>query len=271
MEDRQTVVVILAGGKGKRMRDHSRQKVCYPIAGVPAIVRTVSTFKSAGLRRFLIVVGQMAEQVMSTIAAEHPEASFVYQDRQRGTGHAAGCAARALKAGGHEGGIVVTMGDKVLQPEVVTELLASHRRSRADITLTALPKSTESSAGRIVRDSQGRPIGIVEVADIRRAAETGNPVPLAGQGFSAEQVEQNSHSVNASLYLFGALPLYDAIDALRSDNAQGELYLTDTLAYAVARGLRVNVMDVTDPEDLMTYNTPEELKAIEDVLARRRN
>ena len=74
----QTVCVILAGGRGKRMASADRHKVCFPIAGTPAIVRAISTYKEAGLTRFLVVVGQMAEEVMSTVSAAHPETIFVY-------------------------------------------------------------------------------------------------------------------------------------------------------------------------------------------------
>jgi len=263
------VCVILCGGQGKRMRSSDRHKVCFPIAGVPAIVRTLGMLKSVGLRRFLIVVGQMAEQVIATVAAEHRDVAYVYQPAPRGTGHAVACAVDVLKAGGHDGHVMVTMGDKVIQPHVVAELLARHLAEGAEMTLAALPKSADSTAGRIVTDSAGRPLAIVELPDIRRAAGERRRIRLGRRAFTVAQIERRSPAVNASLYLFDAQTLYRAIGSIRDDNAQGEMYLTDTLALVAEAGGRVAVMDVDDHEDLMAYNTPEELLAIEEVYARR--
>ncbi len=265
----ETVCVILAGGQGKRLQSAQRHKVCFPVAGVPAIVRAVRTFKSVGLRRFLVVVGQMAEQVISTLAGEHPDVAFAYQPRPRGTGHAAACAAEVLKAAGHDGDVVITMGDKVIQPHVVADLLARHAATGADVTLTALPKTPECTGGRVVTDARGRVLGIVELADIRRAAERRQRIRVGGRLMTAGQVERNSKSWNASLYVFKARSLYEAIAALDDDNAQGELYLTDTIAHIVGSGGRVAVLHVANREDLMAYNTPEELLEVRQVLRRR--
>jgi bifunctional N-acetylglucosamine-1-phosphate-uridyltransferase/glucosamine-1-phosphate-acetyltransferase GlmU-like protein len=98
MEYSDIISVILCGGYGKRMRSTDRHKVCFDIAGTPAIVRMVGMMKSIGLSRFLIVVGQMAEQVISTLATVHPDVAFVYQANPRGTGHAVACAVGYLKS-----------------------------------------------------------------------------------------------------------------------------------------------------------------------------
>ena len=105
------VCVILAGGRGKRMGSSDQHKVCFPIAGTPAIVRAINTYKEAGIRRFMVVVGQMAEQVVSTVAAAHPEVTFVCQTKPRGTGHAALVAVEALAAQGYAGGVMIVMDD----------------------------------------------------------------------------------------------------------------------------------------------------------------
>ncbi len=269
MERSEIACVILCGGQGKRMRSSDRHKVCFPIAGTPAIVRTVGMFKSVGIRRFLIVVGTMAEQVITALTAEHPDVAFVYQPQPRGTGHAVACAVEVLKATAHRGPVLVTMGDKVIQPHLVEELIGRHAVQQADMTLAALPKTADSTAGRVVTDSHGRVQAIVELPDIRRAAEKHRRIRLAGGEMTARQIEARSPSVNASLYLFSAERLYQAVASLRDDNAQGELYLTDTAEYVARDGGRIAVLQVTNPEDLMAYNTPEELLAIEEVFARR--
>ncbi|MDY7010453.1 MAG: NTP transferase domain-containing protein [Planctomycetota bacterium] len=269
MEHSEIVCVILCGGQGKRMRSTDRHKVCFPIAGTPAIVRAVGTLKSVGLRRFLIVVGQMSQQVIATLANEHPDAAFIYQPSPRGTGHAASCAAAYLQASGYDGNVIISMGDKVIQPNVVAELIDRHTRTDADMTVTALPKTPKTTAGRIVIDSSDKPVGVVELADIRRSSRSRRPVSLAGRRFSAGQIERRSPNVNASLYMFKAEILYKAIASLNDDNAQGELYLTDTVEYVASGGGKTILMQVKNAEDLMAYNTPEELLAVEEVLVRR--
>jgi len=269
MDTRDIVCVILCGGQGKRMGSAEIHKVCFPIAGTPAIVRTVGMFKSVGLSRFIIVVGQKAEQVISTVGAAHPGVMFVYQGRPRGTGHAVGCAVEALEAAGHNGHVLVSMGDKVIQPRVVDDLLARHEEERVDVTITSLPKAPRTTAGRIVLDQAGRPVGIVELADIKRAAEKRRKLLVGPDLLSARQIESRSKGVNASLYLFKAETLYRSVAALSDDNVQGELYLTDTVASVASGGGSVGVLEVANEEDLMAFNTPEELLAIEQVFARR--
>jgi len=269
MDLRRVACVILCGGQGKRMGSAGRHKVCFPIAGTPAIVRTVGMFKSAGLSRLLIVVGAKADEVIRTVAARHGDVAFAYQPKPRGTGHAAACAVEVLRAAGHEGPVVISMGDKVIEPHVVTGLLARHAADGADMTVTSLPKTPRTTAGRIVTDAAGRPLAIVELPDIRRAAKTRRAVRIGKRRLTAAQIERRSQGVNASLYVFNAETLYGAVGALADDNAQGELYLTDTVAAVAAAGGRVAVHRVDREEDLMAYNTPEELLAIEQAFAER--
>lgn len=85
----QTVVVILAAGKGTRMPSKYIAKVCFQVDGTPAIIHLIETFKKKNFRKFLIVVGSMAEQVLETVGSAYSDVIFVYQPQQLGTGHAA--------------------------------------------------------------------------------------------------------------------------------------------------------------------------------------
>jgi len=262
------VCLILAGGRGKRMASKDCHKVCFPIAGRPAIIRAIDTYKEAGLRRFVVVVGQMAEQVMATVSAVHPEVLFVFQGEPRGTGHAAMVGVEALAAMGYSGHVMVVMGDKVTRADTVRRLIQRYREQTPDLLLTALPKVAETSAGRVVQDEQGSVLGLVETADLRQSRETGRPIRLGGRDFSADEVEEQSLNVNASMYLFRFEVLREALRYISPVNAQGELYLTDTVA-VIRRSGRVDCMLVSDPNDLMAYNTPAELLAIEEVVLQR--
>ena len=262
------VCIILAGGRGKRMASQDRHKVCFPIAGRAAIVRAIDTYKEAGLRRFVVVVGQLAEQVMATVSAVHPEVVFVFQGEPRGTGHAAMVGVEALAATSCPGQVMIVMGDKVTHVETVRRLLERQRSGHPDLLLTTLPKGAESSAGRVVEDENGVVLGLVETPDLRQAQAAGRPLRVGGREFSAERIEADSQTVNASLYLFRFEVLREALRHLSPSNAQGELYLTDTVEYIAAHG-RVESLLVSDPHDLMAYNTPAELLAIEDVVRQR--
>lgn len=262
------VCVILAGGQGTRMASPRRHKVCFPILGRPAIVRAIETYKRAGLRRFIVVVGQMAGQVIATVAGAHPEVTFVYQAEPLGTGHAALVAAEALAAEGYTGGVLVTMGDKVTRPEVVRDLVARYRAGHADVVLATLPKTGETTAGRVVTDGRGRVRGIVERADIVSARRRGERLRVGGRAMTAAQVERAARAVNPSMYVFRFELLLAALRRLETDNAQGELYLTDTIAPLAADG-RVETVPVADPNDLMAFNTPAELMAVEEVVRGR--
>jgi len=260
--------VILAGGQGKRMGSADLHKVCFPVDGTPAIVRAIEAYKAAGLTRLLVVVGQKAEQVIRTVSDAHAEVTFVHQAEPRGTGHAAAVAVGALAAQGGCSGALVTMGDKLVAPSVVSSLVERFRKSGADVVMATLPKGPATSSGRIVEGRDGAVLAVVERPDIDRARAAGSTIRLAGRRLTADQIEKRSPTVNPSMYLFRFDRLVEALGRLGTDNAQGEMYLTDTIGLIAAAG-RVETMPLADPHDLMGFNTPEELLAIEEAFRRR--
>ncbi len=263
-----TACIILAGGRGKRMASADRHKVCFPIDGRPAIVRAIDTYKAAGLRHFLVVVGQMAEQVIATVSQAHPETTFVFQADPQGTGHAAKIAVDALAAQGYHGDVLIVMGDKMTRPEIVRDLVTRFHDEQVDLLLGTQPIDSQSDLGRVITDARGRVLGIVEVPDLQAARKARRTIGLGGKDYTAAQLTKLCTSVNGSMYCFRFDPLHDALGKLRAANAQGELYLTDTVEI-VAAGGRAAAHYIEDPEDLMAFNTPAELLAIEQVVRRR--
>jgi bifunctional UDP-N-acetylglucosamine pyrophosphorylase / glucosamine-1-phosphate N-acetyltransferase len=264
------VAVILAGGKGRRMGAVEQNKVCCPVAGRPAILRAMEVYRAVGIRRFLTVVGALAEPVMRTVAEEYPEALYVFQTRAGGTGHAAQVAVAALSDQGWTGEVMVTMGDKVPRRRAIRRLLDAFQTGGMDLLVSVLPKAGESSAGRMVTDEQGRVLGNVEVSDLRKARETGGRIRLGGRELTPDEVEARSPWVNGSLYVFRWPALVAGLRELRPNNVQGELYLTDAIEILIRMGRTVELLPIEDPTDLMTFNTPAELAAIEAVLATNR-
>ena len=166
----KTVVVILAAGKGTRMGRADLAKVCFEIDNVPAINRTIRTFRKLGFDSFLLVVGSNAEQVMTTVGKEHQNVSYVYQSPQLGTGHAAMVAADTLRSIGYDGYVLITMGDKFIESDAVKYLRDGFIRQDSDLSLVSIPrtKETEGSGGRIFLNSDGQVLDIIEAADLAR-------------------------------------------------------------------------------------------------------
>ena len=264
----EMVCVILAGGRGVRMGDPNRSKVCFPVAGRAAIVRAIDTYKAAGLRRFLVVVGVLAEQVVATVSAAHPDVIFVHQPAAGGTGHAAALAAAALAAQNYDGGVMIVMGDKIPTVAAACGLLERFAGSAADVVITTSAKSAAPTAGRVVLGARGKVLGVVELPEIRHARRVRGKVRLAGHSLTAAQIEKRSATVNLSMYAFRFDRLRKALSEIRSDNVKGELYLTDTVEILAARG-RVEAFELDDPHDLMGFNTPAELAAIDRVVGER--
>lgn len=168
----QTVVVILAAGKGTRMGRADTAKACFEIDGVPAINRMLRTFRTLGFERFMLVVGAQSEQIQETVNAENGGVVYAYQSPQLGTGHAARVAAQALSSLGHQGYVLVTMGDKFIEPQAIEALRDGFIRQNADLALLSIPrtKANEGGGGRIFVDASGQALDIIETTDLARQA-----------------------------------------------------------------------------------------------------
>jgi len=166
----QTLVVILAAGKGTRMGRSDLVKVCFEIDGIPAINRQIAVFKRRRFQRFLIVVGARGDQVMETVSREHSGVLYVHQEPQLGTGHAAKIAAEAVQTMGHAGYVLLAMGDKLLEGDALEALVEGYVRQRADMALLTIPKTkfSEGSAGRVFVDEDGQALDIIEQVDLAR-------------------------------------------------------------------------------------------------------
>ena len=281
--------VILCAGKGTRMNDNSKNKVCFDCAGVPVVRRIVRSMRSAGVSRFAVVVGHLAQTVMDALDGEEG-VFFVYQKEQKGTGDAALCGLNALRSLGFEGNVIISMGDKIIAPRVISDILA--KAGGAKVVWAVQPLSANPQGGHIMV-SDGKPCGIVEMADAAMMALAGKPeeewetvldelklnekkkkkvlrmaqekapvgeVTLAGKTFTAAEVLSTPYA-NAALHCFDLASAVEAIGTLGSDNAQGEIYLTDTLEYFARRGEAV-LQEITDSEDMLTFSTKPELREI---------
>jgi N-acetylgalactosamine kinase len=213
------VCVILAAGRGTRMRSKQTHKVCFPIAGRPAILRAMDAYQAAGISRFVVVVGAMAGQIVEVVGQEYPEASFVYQPEQRGTGHATRVGITPLRDIGYEGPIFVTMGDKLVEAEAIREFLTAFGGSDQLAMVGVVPRQPGSEGGRILLRSEGQLAGIVETRDIQKASilEKAYMLMHSGAEQTAAALEELAQTAEATIpddtkRKLALGPLADALD-----------------------------------------------------------
>jgi bifunctional UDP-N-acetylglucosamine pyrophosphorylase/glucosamine-1-phosphate N-acetyltransferase len=235
-------VVVLAAGQGTRMKS-SLAKVLHPIAGRPMLAYPLAVAEALAGEPPVVVIGRDAEKVERAFAGR---ARFVVQAERRGTGHAVQQAAPLLAR--FRGDVLVLYGDTpLLRVETVRAMLDHKARTRADLVMLT---SSLPLPGIVVRDAAGRVERVVEAPDA-------TPAELALDEF------------NTGVYLVASELLWKALDLLDDRNEQGELYLTDVVARAVAEGRRVEALRMEDPEEALGVNTRAELARAAAALRRR--
>ena len=173
------------------------------------------------------------------------------QEEPHGTGAAAAAARDALAR--HDGDVLVVTGDAAaITGELLGQLVETHRSQGAAATVLSFEPREPGVYGRIVRDESGALRAIVEATD-------------------ASEKELALREVNSSIYVFAAEKLWPALERLRPENAQGELYLTDTVRDLAAAGERVAVHKAEDPAEAEGVNTRVELAEAAAVLRDRIN
>jgi bifunctional UDP-N-acetylglucosamine pyrophosphorylase/glucosamine-1-phosphate N-acetyltransferase len=236
-------VAVLAAGKGTRMKS-DLPKVLQPLAGATLVERVLTSCDQLKPERRLLVVGHQAERVEQSLS-HLGGLEFVLQQPQNGTGHAVQQLLEPLT--GFEGDLLVLNGDvPLLRPETLERLLALHRSSGAAVTLLTARLEDPSGYGRVFANAQGDVSGIVEHRDC-----------------SDEQRRNNL--TNAGIYCFNWAKLAAVLPQLTTDNDQGELYLTDTIAM-LSPAMHV---EVADADEINGINDRLQLSQCEAVLQER--
>ncbi len=246
-DPRPRVAVILAAGKGTRMRS-ALPKVLHRAAGRPLLQWVVDAARAAGCGRILIVVGHGAEQVREEIITPEGDDDLVWvlQAEQRGTGHAL-AQAEAEIAG--EATLLVLSGDvPLLQPATIDRLATEAENGWGAMAVAELAEP--GSLGRVLVDEAGVFQRIVEARDA-------TPAELAVS------------TINAGIYALPAPDVFDYLRRLKTDNAQGELYLTDAVTQGAADGHPVRLIALPDPDEALGVNDRTELARVHRLLIGR--
>ncbi|GMU92949.1 MAG: hypothetical protein AMXMBFR4_20070 [Candidatus Hydrogenedentota bacterium] len=251
------------------MQSRRRPKVCFPVAGKPAIVRLLEGLTALGVGPTILVVGHLAGKVVEEVGPRFPKALFTYQAQLLGTGHAAKQGAEALRQLGFEGGVLLVAGDKVIEARALRKLCRVFQSERPDVALLVGPKDRWPNAGRLVTDAAGGVVRIIERADLADGERVGRSYSVNGAEVSASEIEAQTKWVNQAVYLFRSKPLFAALERLDTTNVQREEYLTDAVGHIVNAGGRAVPVLVDDPDDVLAFNNPEELLEIEEHFRRQ--
>lgn len=227
------VAVVLAAGKGTRMRS-ALPKVLHPVAGKPMLAWVLAAAREAGCDEICVVVGHGAEEVRETFAGQGVR--WVLQEEQLGTGHAVLQAEDAVPPGAE---VLVLSGDvPLLRAETLHHL--SRRAAESWGSMAVAKLDQPGRLGRVMTAGDGRLDRIVEAAD-------------------ATPHELEEKRVNAGIYCLPAHDLFERLKKAGTDNAQGEIYLTEALNGAVRDGERVELVELDDPSESWGVNDRAQL------------
>ena len=221
--------IILAAGQGTRMKSEL-PKVLHDVCGLPIVMHVSRAFAQAGIERPVVVVGNKHEMVMQAMGQA---VEFAYQEKQLGTGHAV---LTALPKIPEDGLVVICAGDMpLIMGDTISKLIEKTiERDYAACVLTAVLPCAKGY-GRIIRAHDGALVKIVEERD-------------------ASEEEKKINEVNTSVYCFQVKALRGVLSGLKTDNAQGELYLTDALELLRAAGARTGGIQAEDYREAMGIN-----------------
>ena len=245
----RTVAVVLAAGKGTRMKS-DLPKVLIPVAGRPMIEYVLDALAAAEINDILVVVGYRADLVRTALA-NRLGLTFVEQREQLGTGHAVMVCRQELARKGDAAVFVLAGDSPMMQASSLRTLVDEFARLRPACVIGTAHKENPHGLGRVVRDADRNFVRIVEEKD-------------------ATPAERAITEVNLSCYLFRASMLLAALDRLQNDNVQREYYITDVPGILKGQGQAVVALDVLQPVESLSINTAEELAIVEQELQRMR-
>jgi bifunctional UDP-N-acetylglucosamine pyrophosphorylase/glucosamine-1-phosphate N-acetyltransferase len=242
----EPVVVILAAGQGTRMRSQ-KPKLLHPLCGLPMICWPLRAARAAGARAVIVV--DSPERPLKEAVGE--AATIVVQPEPNGTAGATQAAASQIGAGDT---VIVIAGDvPLIDPATIKALAEQHEQSGAAATIATAVLDDPSGYGRVVR----APDGTVE-----RVVETKAPG-------DATELELHIREINTCVFAFEGAALLAALDEVRSDNAQGELYLPDVIPVLHRHERSVLAFEVDDPLLTLGVNDRAGLAHVTAVAQRR--
>lgn len=225
--------VILAAGKGTRMKSNT-PKVLHQIFGKPLLGYVLDNVKNLTNEAF-VIVGHHAEEVTDYVNKTYQNAKTVLQTPQLGTGHAVSMVCPALE--NFDGQVIILCGDTpIITEKTLREFVEYHNTQNSDLTVMSTIFENPTNYGRIIRETDNSLKCIVEEKD-------------------ATPEQKAVKEVNAGIYCLNWTKIKNAFSQLTSNNAQGEYYLTDIIAWGKKNSLNVNAYILKNSDEIYGINS----------------
>ncbi|MBI5416340.1 bifunctional UDP-N-acetylglucosamine diphosphorylase/glucosamine-1-phosphate N-acetyltransferase GlmU [Candidatus Poribacteria bacterium] len=235
--------IVLAAGAGTRMKS-DLPKVLHPICGKPMVHYILKTIQSLKLEKKILIVGNQEELVKKSLENEK-KILFVSQKTQSGTGHAVKQAKNEFD--NYKGDVLVLCADTpLLKKDTLEKLIKLHHRMDADATMLTCIMNNPFGYGRIIRNKQNQVIKIVEEKD-------------------SSKEEKSVKEINTGIYCFNAKKLFDALQYLKPNNKQKELYLTDVIEAFFKKNYKIETILDENKSEVMGINNRVELAQAADI------
>ena len=246
-EDKYVMTVIMAAGKGTRMKSE-KSKLVHKIYDKELVKRVTELAKQVGSDEVVAVVGHLREQVEAVLG---DTVKYAYQDELLGTGHAVMQAKKYLQ--GKKGKVVILYGDvPIIRKETLENLITKSYKNKEYATLLTAIYENPTGYGRIIRDEGGNIKAIVEEKD-------------------ANMYEKEIKEINSGIYCFDIEELLSSLEYIKPNNAQGEYYLTDVIKIMNDKGLKTGAVIVEDNTEILGVNDRAQLELLTRVLRMRIN
>lgn len=236
--------IVLAAGKGKRMESRGANKVTLPLGGKPMIIHTAELLREVNASPIILVIGFAKESVKNLFSED---IIFAEQRRRLGTAHAVISGLKELPLDVED--VLILQGDDsaFYRKDIIEELLIKHRKHHAAFTFLTIEVDNPTGLGRIMRDKNGKLVGIVEEKD-------------------ATAKQKRINEINPACYIASTRFLRKYLPKVEKSPITGEYYLTSLIDIGIKNG-----------EDIETFqagniawrgiNTREELLEAEKLLA----
>ena len=236
------VAIILAAGQGTRMKS-ALPKPLHAVGGMPMLGWSLNAAQAVGAKRIVTVLPRNSETTQSWLG----DIEIAIQKEARGTGHAV--LAAKEKLADFSGIALVMFGDTPLITAATLDQLTDRIKDGADIAVLGFHTDDPTGYGRLICDKEGHLSAIVEQKD-------------------ANEAERQINFVNGGVMAVACPLIFDLLDAVSDDNANGEIYLTDIVHIANERGHSVATCE-TDEAEITGVNNRADLARVEGIIQSR--
>lgn len=221
MKETKLGAIILAAGKGKRMKSKDKNKVTMSLADKPLILHSIHVLEDMHFDTIVVVVGFAKESVKDVLKDSH--ILFAEQKKRLGTGHAVVCAMRELPTDVTD--VLIIQGDDshFYKEETITKLTNAHLSSGASLTFLTIEVKNPFGLGRVVRDNDGKVTAIVEEKD-------------------ATEKQKSVTEINPACYMFNVAFLKKYLKQIKKSPVTGEYYITSLIDIAIKHNEKIETL-----------------------------